>query len=358
MAKIKVAIAGVGNCASSLVQGIEYYKKRDKNPIGIMHKEIGGYKLKDIEFVSAFDIDKRKVGKDLSKAIFSEPNCTIKYCKVPKLDVEVKKGKVLDGIGKYTKNSFLVDENQKEVDVAEELEKSKAEILINYLPVGSTKGVKYYAKSALDANVAFINAMPVFIASDKKWANKFEKKGLPVLGDDVKSQVGATIVHRVLSKLASDRGVKIDHMYQLNVGGNTDFLNMLERERLIDKKISKTEAVQSQLKNPLNKQDIHIGPSDFIPWLDDTKICFIRMEGRIFGDIPIHMDVRLQVVDSPNSAGVMIDAIRLTKLALDRGIAGPLYSSSAYLMKHPPIQYCDDKAREMVEEYIKGERER
>lgn len=272
--------------------------------------------------------------------------------------MKVKKGPTLDGIGKYTKDSFLTDVKQPVVDVTHELKKSKNEILINYLPVGSTKGVKYYAKAALDANVAFINAMPVFIASNKTWANKFQKKGIPVLGDDVKSQVGATIVHRFLTKLVSDRGVQIDHMYQLNVGGNTDFLNMLERERLMDKKISKTEAVQSQLKNRLDNKDIHIGPSDFIPWLDDTKICFIRMEGRIFGDIPIHMDVRLKVVDSPNSAGVMIDAIRLIKLALDRKIGGPLYSGSAYLMKHPPKQFCDDNARQMVEEYIRGERER
>jgi len=355
---IKIAIVGIGNCASSLVQGVEYYKSRKEKPIGLMHEKIGRYSVEDIEFVTAFDCDKRKVGRDLAEAIFAKPNCTVKFCDLPKTGIEVKKAPILDGIGEYTKDVFLVDENQKPVNVVDELKNSGAEILINYMPVGSTKATQFYAQCALDAGVAFINAMPVFIASDKEWASKFEEKNLPVLGDDVKSQIGATIVHRVLTKLANDRGVKIDHMYQLNIGGNTDFLNMLERERLLDKKVSKTEAVQSQLDKPLSKEDIHIGPSDYVPWLKDTKICYIRMEGRIFGDIPIYLDLKLQVVDSPNSAGVMIDAIRLTKLALDRKIGGVLYSASAYLMKHPPKQFSDSEAFKMVEEFIEGKRER
>lgn len=355
---IKIAIVGIGNFASSLVQGVEYYKSRKEKPIGLMHEKIGRYSVEDIEFVTAFDCDKRKVGRDLAEAIFVKPNCTVKFCDLPKTGIEVKKAPILDGIGEYTKDVFLVDENQKPVNVVDELKNSGAEILINYMPVGSTKATQFYAQCALDAGIAFINAMPVFIASDKEWASKFEEKNLPVLGDDVKSQIGATIVHRVLTKLANDRGVKIDHMYQLNIGGNTDFLNMLERERLLDKKVSKTEAVQSQLDKPLSKEDIHIGPSDYVPWLKDTKICYIRMEGRVFGDIPIYLDLKLQVVDSPNSAGVMIDAIRLTKLALDRKIGGVLYSASAYLMKHPPKQFSDSEAFKMVEEFIEGKRER
>lgn len=356
--KIRIAIIGLGNCASSLIQGIEYYSDRKKEVIGLMHQEILGYHPSDIEVVCAFDIDERKVGKDISEAIFSRPNCTIKFADVPEKGVKVEKGEVLDGICQYTKDKFLIDESQKPVDVVKSLIDNEVDLLINYLPVGSTKATKFYAQCALDAGVGFINAMPVFIASDNEWANKFYEKNIPIIGDDVKSQFGATIVHRVLSKLANDRGVKIDNTYQLNVGGNTDFLNMLERERLTDKKISKTEAVQSQLDKPLNKDNIHIGPSDYIPFLKDEKIMFVRMSGRIFGDIPISMDIRLSVIDSPNSGGVMIDCIRLMKVALDRGIGGRLLSSSSYFMKHPPIQFSDAESYQNVEKFIKDEKER
>jgi len=356
--KIRVAIAGLGNCASSLIQGIEYYQDKEKEAIGLMHQEIAGYHPSDIEIVCAFDIDERKVGKDIAEAIFSRPNCTIKFADVPETGIKVKKGHVLDGVCKYTEDKFLVDKKQKPVDVVQELKDSKADLLINYLPVGSTKGTQFYAQCALDAGVGFINAMPVFIASDDEWANKFYEKGIPIIGDDVKSQFGATIVHRVLTKLANDRGVKLDSTYQLNVGGNTDFLNMLERDRLIDKKTSKTEAVQSQLDTPLHKDDIHIGPSDYIPFLNDEKIMFVRMNGRIFGDIPISMDIRLSVIDSPNSGGVMIDAIRMMKIALDRGVGGRLISPSSYFMKHPPFQFSDAEAKKKVEQFIDGEVER
>ena len=358
MKKIKIAIAGLGNCASSLIQGIEYYKDHTKETIGLMHKSIHGYHAGDIEVVVAFDIDSRKVGKDIAEAIFSGPNNTVKFCEVPDFRIKVLKGEVHDGVGKYTKDSFLVDENQKPVDVVKALKESKAEMLICYLPVGSTNGAKFYAQCALEAGIGFINAMPVFIASDMTLSSKFTNANIPILGDDVKSQFGATIVHRVLSKLGVDRGIKIDNMYQLNVGGNLDFLNMLERSRLIDKKISKTESVQSQLDNPLSDENIHIGPSDYIPWLHDTKICFIRMNARIFGDIPIRTDVLLEVVDSPNSGGIIIDAIRLMKVALDRKIGGPLISASSYLMKRPPMQFSDSEARDNVEKFIKGEIER
>lgn len=355
MNKIKVAIAGIGNCASSLIQGIEYYKDKSKTPIGLIHEEINGYNAGDIEVVAAFDIDSRKVGKDLSEAIFSGSNNTTNFFDVPETGIKVLKGEVCDGVCQYTKNDFLVDETQKPVDVVHELINSDAELLINYLPVGSDEGTKFYANCALNAGIGFINAMPVFIASNQEWSNKFRQKGLPIIGDDVKSQFGATIVHRVLSKLADDRGVKLDNTYQLNVGGNTDFKNMLERTRLTDKKISKTEAVQSQLDNPLSPDNIHIGPSDFIPWLKDNKIMFVRTNMRIFGDIPISIDIKLSVEDSPNSGGSIIDAIRLVKLALDRDISGPLYSASSYFMKHPPVQFSDDEARENVEKFITGE---
>lgn len=354
--KIKVAIAGVGNCASALIQGVEYYKNADEDPIGVMHEKMNGYSIEDIEFVAAFDIDKRKVGRDLSEAVFSEPNCTVKISELPHMGVEVQKGPVKDGVCRYTKDQFLVDESWKEVDVTEVLDDSGAEILINYLPVGSEEGTRFYASQALETNTALVNAMPVFIASDPNWASKFDEKGVPIIGDDVKSQVGATIVHRTLAKLFSDRGVKINRSYQLNVGGNTDFLNMLDRDRLISKKMSKTQAVQSTLDIPLDAKDIHIGPSDYVDWLDDTKIAFIRLEGSTFGNVPINLELRLEVVDSPNSAGVMVDAIRLAKVALDRNIGGPLVSASAYLMKSPPEQYSDHVAREMVEEFIRGER--
>ena len=364
--QIKVAIAGVGNCASSLIQGIFYYKdvKDEKELIpGLMHNVLGGYKISDIKVVTAFDVDKRKVGKDLSEAIFSEPNCTKIFCKkIPKLGVKVKMAPVLDGVAKHMKEypedkTFLVAK-EKPVDVVKELKKSGAEILINYLPVGSQKATEFYAKCALRAKVAFINAIPVFIASNKEWAEKFEKRGVPCIGDDIKSQVGATIVHRTLSYLFSQRGVIIDRSYQLNFGGNTDFLNMLSRERLKSKKISKTESVESQLSKRLSYDNLHIGPSDWVPWLKDNKICFIRIEGRKFGNVPVELELKLSVEDSPNSAGCMIDAIRMAKLALDRKIGGVLISPSAYFMKHPPQQFPDEKAREMVEEFIHGKREK
>jgi myo-inositol-1-phosphate synthase len=363
MAKIKIAIAGVGNCASSLIQGLEYYK--DASPedvIGLMHHDLGEYNLTDIEVVAAFDVDERKVGKDLSEAIFASPNCTVEISKVPPLGVEVKMGPLLDGVAPHMKE-FDEDKtfkpmNSESCDVAEELKKQKADMLINYMPVGSEQAAQYYAQAALDAGCGLINCMPVFIASTEKWAQKFEKAGLPVVGDDIKSQLGATIVHRVLTKLFNDRGIKLDHTYQLNTGGNTDFLNMLARDRLKSKKISKTEAVQSQLDTPLHADNIHIGPSDYVPWQKDNKICFLRMEGRMFGNVPMDLELRLSVIDSPNSGGCAIDAIRCLKLAMDRGISGPLTSISSYTMKHPPIQYSDAQACIYVEEFIRGERER
>ena len=364
MGKIKIAIFGVGNCASSLIQGIYYY--RDKSPedaIGLMHWDIGGYKPYDIEVVAAVDIDRRKVGKDVSEAIFAKPNCTKVFCRdIPKMGVEVVMGKILDGVAPHMKNYpedyTFVPSNGKETNIVELLEDSGAEIAVNYLPVGSEEATRYYANCCLDAGVAFVNCMPVFIASNKEFARRFEEKNLPVVGDDIKSQIGATIIHRTLAKLFTDRGVKIDRTYRLNVGGNTDFHNMLARDRLKSKKISKTEAVQSVLDVPLEARNIHIGPSDYVPWLNDNKLCFLRMEGRIFGDVPMNLELRLSVEDSPNSAGSAIDAIRCCKLALDRGIGGPLISISAYTMKHPPIQYPDDVAREMVKEFIQGKRER
>ena len=363
---IKIAIAGIGNCCSSLIQGIYYYKNvvsDDELVPGLMHNIIGDYKISDIKTVAAFDIDKRKTGKDLSEAIFAQPNCTkIFYRDIPRMGIKVKMGPVLDGIAPHMKDypeekRFVVSK-EKSADVAEELKKAGAEILINYMPVGSQKAVEYYANCALKAGVSFINCMPVFIASDKNWAEKFEKKNLSVIGDDIKSQVGATITHRTLAHLFAQRGVIIDKSYQLNFGGNTDFLNLLSIERRKTKKISKTESVESQLSKRLSYDNLHIGPSDYIPWLKDNKICFIRIEGRKFGNVSIELELRLSVEDSPNSAGCVIDAIRLAKVALDRKIGGPLISSSAYLMKHPPQQFTDEKAREMVEEFILGKRER
>jgi len=364
--EIKIAIAGVGNCASSLIQGLFYYKdvKDEKELIpGLMHNVISGYKISDIKVVSAFDIDKRKVGKDISEAIFSLPNNTkIFFRNISKLGVKVKMGPVLDGVAEhmkeYPENQRFVIAREKPVDVVEELKRSGAEILINYCPVGSQKATEFYASCCLKAGVAFINAIPVFIVSNKDWAERFEKRGLPCIGDDIKSQVGATIVHRTLSHLFCQRGVKIERSYQLNFGGNTDFLNMLSRKRLKSKKISKTESVESQLSKRLSYDNLHIGPSDYVPFLKDNKICFIRIEGRKFGNVPVELELRLSVEDSPNSAGCMIDAIRILKLALERKIKGPLISSSAYFMKHPPQQFSDEKAREMVEEFIKGQRER
>jgi myo-inositol-1-phosphate synthase len=364
--EIRIAIVGIGNCASALIQGLFYYKDvKDERELvpGLMHNVLGGYKISDIKVVAAFDVDARKVGKDVSEAIFASPNCTKIFCKnMPKIGVKVKMGPVLDGVAphmkEYPEDKTFVVARRKPVDVVKEMKKSKAEILINYCPVGSQKAVEYYANCALKAGCAFINCMPVFIVSDKKWAEKFEKRGLPCIGDDVKSQVGATIVHRTLAHLFTQRGVIIDRSYQLNFGGDTDFLNMLSRERLKSKKISKTEAVESQLAKRLSYDNLHIGPSDWIPWLKNNKICYIRIEGRKFGNVPVELELRLSVEDSPNSAGCVIDAIRLAKIALDRKIGGPLISASAYLMKHPPQQFTDEKAREMVEEFIKGERER
>ena len=365
--KVKVAIAGVGNCASSLIQGIFYYKNRkDEDVSGLMHQDVGGYKPWDIEIVAAWDIDKRKVGYDISEAIFNPPNCTAKFISdIPKLNVKVRKGKVLDGYPEHMKsyppeNAFVLsDEKEDDLDtVIQILKESEADVLINYVPVGAEKAARFYAEACLNAGVSFINCMPTFIVSDEEWSKKFEDKGIPVIGDDIKSQVGATITHRVLTQLLLDRGVKIDRTYQLNVGGNTDFLNMLERNRLATKKRSKTEAVSSLISYHIDSRNIHIGPSDYVPWLKDRKIAFIRIEGRLFGDVPMHLELRLDVEDSPNSAGVAIDAIRCAKLAKDRGIAGPLYSISAYTMKHPPVQYPDWKAKQMVEEFISGKRER
>ncbi len=361
MGKIKLAIAGLGNCASSLIQGIEYYKNSDDdNWIGLMHRSVGGYRPGDIEVVAAFDIDERKVGKDVSEAIFAPPNCTKTfYSNVPFMGVEVKKGPVLDGVAphmaSYDDSKTFVVSDREPCDVVRELDESGAEVLINYLPVGSEEASRFYAQAALDAGVGYVNCMPVFIASDPAWAKKFEEAGIPIVGDDVKSQIGATIVHRTLAKLFNDRGCKLDRTYQLNTGGNTDFLNMLSQDRLKSKRISKTEAVQSVLDVPLMADDIHIGPSDYVPWQKDNKICFLRMEGRIFGDVPINLELRLSVEDSPNSGGSTIDAIRVCKMAIDRKIGGPLLEISAYTMKHPPVQYPDFVARELLERFLKGE---
>jgi len=367
MAKeIKLAISGIGNCCSSLIQGLFYYKdvmSNDELVPGLMHNVMDGYSISSVRPVAAFDIDARKVGKDLSEAIFEKPNNTLVFQKnVPKLGVEVQMGQVLDGVASHMKEyhddeAFRVA-NAKPVDVTKAIKDSGADVLVNYLPVGSEKAVRFYAQAALDAGVAFVNCMPVFIASDDAWAKKFEQKGLPVVGDDIKAQVGATITHRVLTKLWVDRGVKLDRTYQLNTGGNTDFLNMLERSRLKSKKISKTEAVQSQLPVPLHPNNVHIGPSDYVPWQKDNKVCFIRMEGRKFGDAPVTLELRLSVEDSPNSAGVAIDAIRCAKIGLDRGIGGRLLSISSYTMKHPPKQFPDDQARQMVEDFIAGKNDR
>ena len=366
MGEIKIAISGVGNCASSLIQGLLYYrnvKEKDEVVPGLMHNSVGGYLIRDIKPVAAFDIDARKVGQDLSKAIFSKPNCTQVFCpNVPNLGVKVQMGPVLDGVAAHmaehpADKSFRVAKVAPR-DITQDLKKSGADVLINYMPVGSEQATTYYAKAALAAGCAFINCMPVFIASTPEWAKRFEKAKLPVIGDDIKSQVGATITHRSLVRLFEERGIKIDSSYQLNVGGNTDFMNMLARERLKSKKISKTQAVQSNLKNKIDPYNLHISPSDYVPWLKDKKLCFLRIEGRKFGDVPINIEARLEVEDSPNSAGVVIDALRMAKLGLDRGIGGALISPSAYFMKSPPEQYPDPVARQMVEDFISGKRER
>jgi myo-inositol-1-phosphate synthase len=364
MKEIRVAIGGVGNCASALIQGIQYYKKSGKREDcspGLMHYNLGGYTPGTIRVVAAFDIDKRKVGRPLSEAVFSKPNCTQVFQRVNGRDsVVVQMGHILDGFAEhmlnYPEERRFVLSPRRPANVARILKETKADIFLNYLPVGSEKATAHYAEACLQSGVSFINCVPVFIVSDESWARRFKEKGIPVVGDDVKSQVGATIVHRALAKLFEDRGVKIDKTYQLNVGGNTDFLNMLNSTRLKMKKISKTEAVQSQIQIPLAGENIHIGPSDYIPWLNDNKVCFLRMEGRGFGSVPLSLEVRLSVEDSPNSAGVVIDAVRCCKIARDRKIAGPLISSSAYFMKHPPRQFSDDVARDMVEDFISGKR--
>jgi myo-inositol-1-phosphate synthase len=355
MSKVRLAIVGVGNCASSLVQGLEYYK--DANPDervpGLMHVELGGYHVRDIEVVAAFDVDAKKVGRDVSEAIYTEPNNTIRFADVPPTGVTVQRGHTLDGLGSYYRE-IITESDQPEVDVAQALREARADVLVCYLPVGSEQAAKYYAQSAIDAKVAMVNCLPVFIASDQEWARKFVDAGVPIVGDDIKSQVGATIVHRILTKLFEDRGVKLNRTYQLNFGGNMDFMNMLERERLVSKKISKTQSVQSQLEKPMDKNTIHIGPSDHVPWLEDRKWAQIRLEGQSFGDVPLTIELKLEVWDSPNSAGIVIDAVRAAKLALDRGVGGPLIGPSAYFMKSPPVQFSDEAAHDMVEEFILG----
>ena len=356
MAKIRVGIVGVGNCASSLVQGVEYYAKArdDERVPGLMHVDLGGYHVNDIEFACAFDVDANQVGLDLADAIWVEPNNTVKFSDVPETKVKVQRGHTHDGLGAYYRDE-ISESGLPPVDVAKVVRETKCDVLINYLPVGSEVAARFYAEQALEAGVGFINCMPVFIATQGEWAERFARKGLPLIGDDIKSQVGATISHRVLSKLFEDRGVIIDHTYQLNFGGNMDFKNMLERDRLQSKKISKTQSVTSQISGGIDPDDIHIGPSDHVPWLKDRKWAYIRIEGREFGDIPINMELKLEVWDSPNSAGVVIDAIRCIKLALDRGESGALSAPSSYFMKSPPVQYSDARAREELEAFIRGE---
>ncbi len=356
MSTVRLAIAGVGNCASSLVQGIEYYRDADPTEAvpGLMHVELAGYHVGDVELVAAFDVDANKVGLDLGKAIYAPPNNTIRFADVGELGLTVQRGPTLDGFGEFYRQTC--EESPAEpVDVAQALRHARADVLVSYLPVGSDQAQKYYAQACLDAGVAFVNAIPVFIASDPAWAAKFEAAGIPIIGDDIKSQVGATIVHRTLARLFEDRGTTIDQTYQLNFGGNMDFMNMLERSRLKSKKVSKTQSVTSQIDQGISDDDVHIGPSDHVPWLHDRKWAYIRLEGRNFGDVPLTVELKLEVHDSPNSAGVIIDAVRCAKVALDRRIGGPLPGPSAYFMKSPPTQYRDDAAREMVEDFIRGD---
>jgi myo-inositol-1-phosphate synthase len=353
--KINVAIIGVGNCASSLVQGVHYYKnaRADEFVPGLMHVNLGGYHIKDINFVAAVDIDINKVGKDLSEAIYTSPNNTFKFCDVPKTGIKVVRGMTHDGLGKYL-SQIITKAPGSTANIVAILKETKTDVVLNYLPVGSEEATKWYVEQILTAGCGLVNCIPVFIAREPYWYNRFAETGLPVIGDDIKSQVGATITHRVLTKLFVDRGVKLERTYQLNFGGNTDFLNMLERERLESKKISKTNAVTSQLNYQLDPNDIHVGPSDYVPWLLDRKFCHIKMEGRTFGDVPLNLELKMEVWDSPNSAGVVIDAIRCCKLALDRGLSGSLVGPSSYFMKSPPIQYSDEEARKRVEEFIDG----
>ncbi|HST49470.1 inositol-3-phosphate synthase [Jatrophihabitans sp.] len=356
---IRVAIVGVGNCAASLVQGVHFYRDADASSTvpGLMHVTFGPYHVSDIQFVAAFDVDAKKVGQDLSEAIVASENNTIKLCDVPPLNVPVQRGHTLDGLGKYYRET-IVESDEEPVDVVGALRATQADVLICYLPVGSEEAAKFYAQCAIDAGVAFVNALPVFIAGTPEWADKFTAAGVPIVGDDIKSQVGATITHRVLAKLFEDRGVVLDRTYQLNVGGNMDFKNMLERDRLESKKISKTQAVTSNLKHDMGARNVHIGPSDYVQWLDDRKWAYVRLEGRAFGEVPLNLEYKLEVWDSPNSAGIIIDALRAAKIAKDRGIGGPILSASSYFMKSPPEQYDDETARAKVEAFIRGEVER
>ncbi|GAA2519909.1 inositol-3-phosphate synthase [Rarobacter incanus] len=360
MSSIRVAIVGVGNCASSLIQGVQFYKDADPNTTvpGLMHVQFGPYHVSDVEFVAAFDVDAKKVGFDLSEAIGASENNTIKFADVPPLGITVQRGVTLDGLGDYYQ-ATIEESDAAPVDIVQALRDAKVDVLVSYLPVGSEQADKFYAQAAIDAGVAFVNALPVFIASDPVWAKKFEDAGVPIIGDDIKSQVGATITHRVLAKLFEDRGVILDRTYQLNVGGNMDFKNMLQRDRLESKKVSKTQAVTSNLTGPLagKKEDrnVHIGPSDYVAWLDDRKWAYVRLEGRAFGEVPLNLEYKLEVWDSPNSAGIIIDAIRAAKIAKDRGIGGPVIGASSYLMKSPPVQIEDTEGRARVEAFIKGE---
>ncbi len=356
---VRVAIVGVGNCAASLVQGVHYY--RDAEPEtrvpGLMHVQFGDYHVHDVEFVAAFDVDAKKVGRDLSEAIVASENNTISICDVPPLGVTVVRGHTFDGLGEYYRE-IITESDEEPVDVVAALRDARVDVLVSYLPVGSEDADRFYAQCCLDAGVAFVNALPVFIASDPEWAAKFTEAGLPIVGDDIKSQVGATITHRVMAKLFEDRGVELLRTYQLNFGGNMDFMNMLERKRLQSKKISKTQSVTSQIPHEMRKADVHIGPSDHVPWLDDRKWAYVRLEGRSFGDTPLNLEYKLEVWDSPNSAGVIIDAVRAAKIALDRGVGGPIQSASSYFMKSPPVQYSDSDAYDAVEAFIRGDIER
>ncbi|MEI2716537.1 MAG: inositol-3-phosphate synthase [Candidatus Nanopelagicales bacterium] len=359
MGSIRVAIVGVGNCASSLVQGVEYYRNADPESRvpGLMHVQFGDYHVNDIDFVAAFDVDAKKVGQDLAHAIFASENNTIKISDVPPSGVTVQRGPTLDGLGKYYMQT-ITEAADEPVDVVAALREARVDVMVCYLPVGSEEAAKFYAQCAIDAGVAFVNALPVFIAGTPEWAQKFTDAGVPIVGDDIKSQIGATITHRVLTKLFEDRGVTVDRTYQLNVGGNMDFKNMLERERLESKKISKTQSVTSQMSRDIGSRNVHIGPSDYVEWLDDRKWAFIRLEGRNFGDVPLSLEYKLEVWDSPNSAGIIIDALRAAKIAKDRGIGGPILSASSYFMKSPPVQYTDDEAKTAVEAFIAGDIER
>jgi myo-inositol-1-phosphate synthase len=353
--RVRVAIVGVGNCASSLVQGVQYYSDADPalRVPGLMHVDLAGYHVRDLEFVAAFDVDAKKVGRDLAEAIVAPPNNTVQFAEVPPLGVEVQRGQTLDGFGEYYRE-VCGESDAQAVDVVAELRRARADVLVCYLPVGSEQAARFYAQAALDAGVAFVNCLPVFIASDPAWAQRFAEAGVPLIGDDIKSQVGATITHRILTRLFEDRGVTIDRTYQLNFGGNMDFMNMLERSRLTSKKVSKTQSVTSQMDASMARDNIHISPSDHVPWLEDRKWAYIRMEGRNFGDVPLNIELKLEVWDSPNSAGVVIDAVRCAKVALDRGIGGPLLGPSSYFMKSPPAQFTDDVCHDMVEEFIAG----